>query len=259
MALNWYLQLRNLSKTDEKASELMDLLQKATTDEEKESAKEKAKEYVETVCARTQEESNDRDTVDTKTTDREEENIVLEETERENNNGDSLDTIDNSLPDNEFANENIKQEEKALTDLSAPAFNPRLAKCGITREEELFLHGVFVRKMCREEKMLMRREIYQKKTVRNAQVQAEYRKKRIEQKQKDANDPEKQRYHQERKYVSAITNALEQHKNIGWIFSNIEGLTVDIVKEFIKKPAFVNAFNQANPNFITNFKKKYGE
>ena len=150
-------------------------------------------------------------------------------------------------------------KEKALTDLSQLAFTPRLAKFGITREEELFLHGVYVRKMTRDEKILMRRSIYKKKSLGAAKIQAEYKAKRLAQKERDANDPEKQKYHQERKYISAIVEALEQHKNLGWIFINIEGLTIDMFREFIKKPGNVNAFNQANPNFLTNFYKKYGE
>ena len=46
---------------------------------------------------------------------------------------------------------------------------------------------------------------------------------------------------------------------IGWILGNIEGLSVEIIKEFLKKPGYVNAFNQANPNFVANFKKRFGE
>ena len=69
----------------------------------------------------------------------------------------------------------------------------------------------------------------------------------------------KQQYHQDRKLVSAIVNALENHCNIGWIFNHIEGLTVDIFKELIKKPGNCNAFRQANPNFLDNFKKKYND
>ena len=150
------------------------------------------------------------------------------------------------------------EKDKVILDLSQPAFNPRLARYGINREEELFLKGTLVRKMNRDEKILMRRAIYQKKNIASAKIQAEFKAKRIAQKQKELNDPEVQKFHQERKYVSAIVDALTQHKNLGWIFSEIDGLTIDIFRELIKKPGNVNAFNQANPNFLTNFNKKYG-
>lgn len=255
MALNWYLKLRNLSKTDEKASELMELLKTAGTDNEKENAKQKAQEYLQSLQEK---ETNSNPSS---------EDTFVSETG-------VLDTSENGCDDNELCAETSdagnkedriteeepkpEKSEKELTDLSQPAFTPRLAKFGITREEELFLKGVYVRKMTREEKILMRRSIYQKKTVGAAKIQAQYKAKRIEQKLIDKNDPDKQRFHQERKYVAAIVDALGQHKNLGWIFSNIDGLTVDILKELIKKPGNVNAFNQANPNFLTNFNKKYG-
>lgn len=210
MGLNWYLQLRNLCKSDAKAAELFQQLQTAGTEDEKDNAKRQAQEYIQTLQSK---------------------EVTTEKTE----------------------------EKKSVSDLSAPAFNPRLAKCGITREEELFLHGVYVRKLSHEEKILMRRSIYEKKTLRNAKIQAEYRAQRIAQREKEANDPEKIKFHQERKLVFALTNALEQHKNMIWIFSNIEGLTPELLKELLQKPGIRNAVKQANPNFIDNFNKKYGE
>lgn len=255
MALNWFLTLRNLSKTDEKASELMQLLKTAGTDDEKENAKQKAQEYLQSL-----QERKNESTQSSEDTTLPETSILDAQENRCDDNELHTESSDEGNKENGNAEEEPKQEksEKELTDLSQLAFTPRLAKFGITREEELFLKGVCVRKMTRAEKILMRRSIYQKKTVGAAKIQADFKAKRIEQKQKDKNDPEKQRFHQERKYVSAIVNALEQHKNLGWIFSNIEGLTVDILKELIKKPGNVNAFNQANPNFLTNFNKKYG-
>ena len=91
------------------------------------------------------------------------------------------------------------------------------------------------------------------------QFKAEYKAKRIAQRERDANDPEKIKFHQERKYIAAIVNALEGHKNMKWIFSNIEDLTVDIFRDLIKKPGNANAINAANPNFLANFRKMYGE
>ena len=254
MALNWYLTLRNLAKTDAKAAELLEQLKTAESDDDKETAKQQAQAYLQEI--QTNSESSEDTTVSQTDTVAPEETgtdsgKLCPETSHEGNPETGIGSKDESTQE--------ESKEEVKTDLSQPAFTPRLAKFGITREEELFLKGVFVRKMTREEKILMRRSIYQKKTLGNAKIQAEFKAKRIEQKLKDINDPEKQKFHQERKYVAAIVNALEQHKNLGWIFSNIEGLTTDIFKELIKKPGNVNAFNQANPKFITNFKKKYGE
>lgn len=252
--INWYLQIRNMAKTDKTAADIFELLQKAQTDDEKENAKQIAQKYI-------QETQNSENNPAEPT----QEVDPVAEDETSNDEPGAVVDMDNSIPDNEppiqenNETDTESKQEKILTDLSAPAFTPRLAKCGITREEELFLHGVFVRKMTREEKIEMRRSIYQKKTQTAQKIQAEYKKKRIEQKEKDANDPVKQQYHQERKFVSAIVNALENHCNIGWIFSHIEGLTVDIFKELIKKPGNCNAFRQANPNFLDNFKKKYND
>lgn len=226
MALNWFLTLRNLSKSDAHAAELMEQLKNAGTDDEKENAKNAAQEYLQTLQA-------------SQPTDTTTESEVVSETNPVDTEENQPDIVEDDAEPNTQnepespASTKESTQEKEITDLSALAFNPRLARCGITREEELFLHGVFVRKMNREEKILMRRSIYQKKTLLANKIQAEYKAKRIEQRLRDANDPEKQRYHQERKYVSAIVNALEGHKNMIWMFSNIEGLTVDIFKELL--------------------------
>ena len=258
MALNWFLTLRNLSKTDATAAALMEQLKTAETDDEKNTAKENAQAYLQKIQSNENSKSESTDLPETNpvvaeetgTDDRE----VCDETSSEGNSEDGSECEEES-PCEE------RKEDKKITDLSQPAFNPRLARYGITREEELFLHGVFVRKMSREDKILMRRSIYQKKNVMAAKIQAIFKAKRLEQKNKEAKDPEIQKYHQERKYVSAIVDALEQHKNLAYIFngSSIEGLTVEIFRELIKKPGNVNAFNQVNPNFMENFYKMYGK
>ena len=56
-----------------------------------------------------------------------------------------------------------------------------------------------------------------------------------------------------------MLDALTNRRNIGWIFSNVEDLTPDIMKEFLKKPQNRNAINQINPVFIENFTKRFGE
>lgn len=242
--LNWYLQIRNLSKTDPQAAEIFEQLQKAKTDEEKEYAKETAQKYIQGIRS----EGNVETEID---------NVVIPEVKP---------VIDAPVVEADTGSEctdieeSAQEEEKSfeVTDLSSPAFAKNLSKYGITREEELFLHGVFVRKMTRKEKILMRRSIYQKKKLVGDKIQQEYRQKRIEQRIKDANDPEKIRYNNERKYVKAIVDALEGHKNLKYIFSQIEGLTVEIFRELIEKPGIRNEFNAANPDFIKNFHKLYG-
>lgn len=249
MALNWFLTIKNMSRTDAKALEIFELLKKAETDEEKENAKRIAQEYV----AQTQ---NSEDNTPQPT----EETNVVEENQDPVDEPISVSDTDNTVSDNvDIVSENTERdEEKIKQDLSQLAFNPRLAKCGITREEELFLNHVFVRKLSHEEKILMRRSIYQKKTQRNAQIQAEFKAKRIAQKAKDLSDPEKIKYHQERKYIAAVVDALENHKNMGWIFSQIEGLTPDILRDLVKKPENKSAIEQVSTEFFDRFNKKYG-
>ncbi|MBR4420176.1 MAG: hypothetical protein IKT32_04785 [Clostridia bacterium] len=251
-SLNWYLKIRNLAKTDPVAAEIFNLLQTAGTDDEKESAKQQAQEYI------ASKESGNNIAEENTTTNEE---TVVEEDLGTNNEPVVDDSLVDPVSDDEPVVEERSQEdeEKVKQDLSQLAFNPRLAKCGITREEELFLNHVYVRKLSHDEKIEMRRAIYQKKTVRNAAIQAEYKAKRMAQKIKDLNDPEKIRFHQERKLVAAINDALTNHKNLGWIFSKIEGLTPEIMREFIEKPGIRNGFNRINPDFIPNFHKKYGE
>ena len=199
--LNWFLTLRNLAKTDETAAQLMTQLKTAESDDDKERAKQQAQEYLQTLQpVEADDKAEDEVVPETDIVDSEEDKPVVLPV--------------NDTPSQEDREEHV-EEKPAVTDLSSPAFNPRLAKCGITREEELFLNGVCVRKMSREEKLLMRRAIYQKKTLRNARVQAEYKAKRIAQKEAAANNPDNQKYHQERKYVKAIVDALTNHCN--WV------------------------------------------
>lgn len=255
--LNWFLTIRNLAKSDARAAQILEQLKTAETDDDKENAKLTAQEYIQTL----QSQQNTDTTADI---DPETENQTLDNQDAGQDCNETVDLGDaeDRPADDEDKTESaqeISQKDPSLTDLSQPAFTPRLARYGITREEELFLHGVFVRKMNRDEKLLMRRSIYQKKSVVAAKIQAEYKQKRMEQKIKDANDPEKIKFHQERRFVSAIVDALNEHKNLGWIFSEIEGLTPDVFRNLIQKPGNVNAFNLANPNFISNFHKKFGE
>ena len=252
--LNWFLTLRNMVKTDAKAAELFELLQKAQTDEEKATAKETAQNYI------AQLNGADRAIENETTTETTEEPIVEENSECVEEPIPVDEPIDN-IPDSEPIVQESPEanEEKIKQDLSQLAFTPRLAKCGITREEELFLNHVFVRKLSHEDKILMRRSIYQKKTQRNAQIQAEFKAKRIAQKQKDLSDPEKIKFHQERKYIAAVVDALENHRNMGWIFSQIEGLTPELLRDLVQKPENKSAIEQVSTEFFDRFYKKYGK
>lgn len=256
MALNWYLTLKNLSKTNVRAAELFDLLQKAQTDEEKETAKLQAQEYIKAIQEAQDSDSEPaQDTIPQAT-----EEKPVEEDLGSDTGCNPVDTVDNPVLDNDTADEDRepKDEEEKPKELTMLALNPRLSKYGITREEELFLQGVYLRNMTREEKILMRRSIYQKQTEKERKIQADYRQKRIEQRQKDLNDPEKIRYNQERKYITAVIDARRAHKNFVYIFSKIDGLTPEILKELLKKEENKSAILQQDPDFMKNFIKGYG-
>ncbi len=265
MALNWYLTLKNLSKTDARAAELYELLQKAETDDQKETAKAQAQQYIQSI-------NNDsgQDSSGSGKTENPETENPTEETPSENHVEEDLgsdtgcDPVDNpvdTVPDNDDTDENREQEKKEELpkELNLPALNPTHKRHGLTRQEELFLQGVYLTEMTREEKILMRRSIYQKQTQAEKKIQAEYKAKRIAEKQKDLVDPEKIKYNQERKYVTAVIDARKAHRNFIWIFSQIEGLTPEILKELLKKPENRNAILQQDPKFLDNFKKGYGE
>ena len=152
-------------------------------------------------------------------------------------------------------------EDKAVEskyNMAEPAFNPRLAKMGITREEELFIKGIMVRKISKEEKLLIRRSIYQKKKKYTGDMQAKFKEKREKERAARLADPKYQEFQIQRKYILKISEALKANNNIGWMLKNIDGLTVDVLKKLIEDQANVNEFRQYNENFVDNFKKKYG-
>lgn len=250
--MNWLMQLTALAKEDQTALELLRALKNATTEEEKEKAKENGKAYIEKVKAiQTNEEKEPEPTAEeTGTTD-----PVAEDTTppaqdlEENQAGDSADSDSDS------------GEDKAIDakyNMAEPAFNPRLAKMGITREEELFIKGIMVRKISKEEKLLIRRSIYQKKKKYTGDLQAKFKEKRETERAARLADPKYQEFQVQRKYILKISEALKAHNNIGWMLKNIDGLTVDVLKKLLEDPANVNEFRQYNPDFVNNFKKKYG-
>ena len=247
MATNWFMQLQKIAKENPVAQDLLRQLKTATTDEEKEKAKENGKKYIESLQAEIQ--TSDPETGEATTNP---DPDVVPETVDEHKNDSSTDII---APVHVVQK---KQVDKKY-DMSEPAFNPRLAKMGITREEELFKMGVYVRKLTRQEKIEIRRSIYQKKKSYMSNTQERFKQEREKQIAAKLADPEYQKYVHQQKYVVRIVEALKAHCNIEWMLNNIEGLTVDVIRELLKTPANVNAFRAEKETFVANFYKKYGE
>ena len=237
---NWLMELTKLSKTDPTALELLRQMKSASTEEEKEKAKQNGKEYIQ----KTQEIQTNNPEANPETT---------------------IDPVAEDLPENQNQTGNCdsepvrKKEVEAKYDMSEPAFNPRLAKMGITREEELFQMHVYVRKLTREDKMEIRRSIYQKKKNYTRQTQERFRKQREEKIAALQADPEYQRYQNQQKFVLRIEEALTNHYNIDWMLKNIDGLTVDVIRELLQIPANVNRFKEKKDTFVANFYKKFGK
>ena len=242
MAKNWLMELTKIAKLDPKAGELLKQLKTATTEEEKQKAKENGKAYIENLSQEIQ--TSDTETIETPTPE--------EKPVGEDKDDSSVDIV---------APVHVVQEKVVdkKYDMSEPAFNPRLAKMGITREEELFQQHVFVRKLTREEKMEIRRSIYQKKKLHMRDVQNKFREERAKKLAALQADPEYQKYQHQNKLVIRIEEALTNHYNIDWMLKNIEGLTVDVMRELLKIPANVNRFKDKKDTFVTNFYKKYGK
>ena len=239
---NWLIELTRLAKTDKTALELLGQLKSASTDEEKEKAKQNGKEYIQ----KTQEVQTSNPEANTKAETDPVAKILPEDT---NQTGD-------------YDPEPVRVQKKevdAKYDMSEPAFNPRLAKMGITREEELFQMHVYVRKLTREDKMEIRRSIYQKKKNYTRQTQERFRKQREEKIAALQADPEYQRYQNQQKFVLRIEEALTNHYNIDWMLKNIDGLTVEVVRELLQSPANVNRFKEKKDTFVANFYKRFGK
>lgn len=253
MANNWYIALRSLAKKDPEAQKLVEQLSQAETEDDKQKAKQSAQEYIQKIQANETEVPEPAPESESTT-----ETVPDLPTDTESD--PEMGTVED-----EIGGENIQPviaevvDGKSIYDLSAPAFNPRLAKIGINREEELFIKGIVVRKLSRDERILLRRSIAQKKDAYITTTQENLRKMQEQKRKQAANDPEIQKFHRQRKFVQKIVEALIAHNNLGWIMTNIEGLTPDVMRELLKNPANVNAFNTENPEFISNFHKKYGD
>lgn len=242
---NWLMELTRLSKTDPTALELLRQLKGATTEEDKQKAKENGKAYIETHTKEEIQASNTQNP-ETTTVDKVAEDLAENQDDNITNNIQNPDGVQTKVVEKKY-------------DMSEPAFNPRLAKMGITREEELFQMHVFVRKLTREDKMEIRRSIYQKKKNYTRQTQENFRKQRAEKIAALQADPEYQKYQNQQKYVIRIVEALKNHYNIDWMLKNIEGLTVDVIRELLQTPANVNKFTQEKDEFVKNFYKRFGK
>lgn len=250
MQNNWYIELMKAAKTDPIAQDLVEHLKNATTNEEKEKAKQNGKEYI-----KKQAEIQESHPETSATTESE---VVQEDVVPNQDGGSSDDTPDMPMVQESPRLAETKVVEKKY-DMSEPAFNPRLAKMGITREEELFQMHVYVRKLSREEKMEIRRSIYQKKKTYARDVQNKFREERAKKIAALQADPEYQKYQNQQKYVVRIVEALKAHCNIDWMLTNIPGLTVEVIRELLQTPANVNKFKEQKAEFVPNFYKKFGK
>lgn len=253
---NWLMELTKLSKTDETAKGLLAQLKRASTDEEKEKAKQNGKAYIEA--------KSEKETSTTETTENTDLPISQESDTTETQTDPEKTDEDTDAKDSDVdSGTNLERgpvAEKVVDkkfDMSEPAFNPRLAKMGITREEELFKLGVYVRKLSRDEKILIRRSIYQKTKGYRAQTQETFKKKQAEARIAREADPEYQKLKRQQVYVLKIEEALKNHYNIDWMLKNIEGLTVEVVRELLKKPENVNRFTTQKEEFVKNFYKRF--
>ena len=145
------MELTKLSKTDPTALELLRQLKSASNEQEKEKAKQNGKEYIKKMHPETTLQTSNPETGEETTIDAQPEDLAVDQ--------------GNNRPDIVAPVHVVqKKEVEAKYDMSEPAFNPRLAKMGITREEELFQMHVLVRKMTREEKIAFLKQEYERLT-----------------------------------------------------------------------------------------------
>lgn len=146
-------------------------------------------------------------------------------------------------------------------DMNEPALNPRLAKIGITREEELFIQGVVIRPMSRQDRILVRRSIANKKDKYQKELMAEYKERQKEAKKRALTDPAVIAFNRKQKFVMQIRDAFQQNWNFDAIFSKIDNFTTNDMDELIKDSDVLKLFEQYCPNFEKNYlkwKKMFG-
>ena len=147
-------------------------------------------------------------------------------------------------------------------DMNEPALNPRLAKIGITREEELFIQGVVIRPMSRQDRILVRRSIANKKDKYQKELMAAYKQQQAETKRRNLTDPKVIAFNRKQKFVMQIRDAFQQNWNFDAIFSKIDNFTTNDMDELIKDSDVLKLFEQYYPNFEKDYlkwKKVFGK
>lgn len=147
-------------------------------------------------------------------------------------------------------------------DMNEPALNPRLAKIGITREEELFIQGVVIRPMSRQDRILVRRSIANKKDKYQKELMAAYKQQQAETKRRNLTDPKVIAFNRKQKFVMQIRDAFQQNWNFDAIFSKIDNFTTNDMDELIKDSEVLKLFEQYYPNFEKDYlkwKKVFGK
>lgn len=147
------------------------------------------------------------------------------------------------------------KKDKLMDEMQDLALNPRLANIGITREEELFIKNVIIRPMTRDERILMRRSIYQKKNAYSAKLSSEYKVKRNEQRVKALNDPKTIAYNNRMKHVKNIRDGLTRNMNIGTMLKTYPGLTIEIIDELTNDKSITSQFTELQPKFPEQVQK----
>ena len=140
-------------------------------------------------------------------------------------------------------------------DMNEPALNPRLAKIGITREEELFIQGVVIRPMSRQDRILVRRSIANKKDKYQKELMAEHKERQKEAKKRALTDPAVIAFNRKQKFVMQIRDAFQQNWNFDAIFSKIDNFTTNDMDELIKDSDVLKLFEQYYPNFEKDYLK----
>ena len=187
-----------------------------------------------------------------------------------------IEPVENTEPDEEKPQEpatpasepeSTPEEQSTIVaspapDMNEPALNPRLAKIGITREEELFIQGVVIRPMSRQDRILVRRSIANKKDKYQKELMAEYKERQKEAKKRALTDPKVIAFNRKQKFVMQIRDAFQQNWNFDAIFSKIDNFTTNNMDELIKDSDVLKLFEQYYPNFEKDYlkwKKVFGK
>lgn len=227
MGNNWLIQAKKSQNQDVKAL-LSKYLDKNTPDEDKNDIKLSIMGLLDIDAV---EESQESDT---------EETPVKDETPKE--------------PELQPAEESTVVASPA-PDMNEPALNPRLAKIGITREEELFIQGVVIRPMSRQDRILVRRSIANKKDKYQKELMAAYKQQQAETKRRNLTDPKVIAFNRKQKFVMQIRDALQQNWNFDAMFAKIDGFTIQDMDELIKDSDVLKLFEQYYQGFEKNYLK----